>query len=183
MWRTIAMLVVLAALANGSGASDFYAGVGLGESMAGGQYAQPLQEFGVEASDNARKVLVGSVLSEHLAIEGSYYDFGARTCCPALADAGFETDLDGFAAALVGRLPADRFELFAKAGALFWQEKGNEITIAGPRPLSADGVDLAVGVGALWRVGGRFSLGAEWEVFEVGGDSLSGLWLTARIGF
>ncbi len=183
MGKTVATLALLMALPTGLAAGEFYVGAGLGESVAGGRFSEPLERLGVKARDDARKVFAGAALSDHLALEATYYDFGSRTCCPQLADAGFETELDGFAATLVGRLPTERFEVFAKAGVLFWNEEGIEISFAGPRPLSADGNDVALAVGALWHVVGDFSLGAEWEAFEVAGDSIDGLWLSARIGF
>jgi len=183
MWRLLVLLALLTALPGGLAAGEFYVGVGIGEKAAGGQFSQPLREFGVEASDQGHKAFVGAEISELLALEGTYYDFGTRTCCPGLADAGFVTDLNAFSAALVGRFPMEQVEFFAKAGALFWQEKGEEITIAGPRQLSAEGSDMVFGAGVWWRIAGKFSLGAEWEALEVGGDSISGLWLNARIGF
>ncbi|MCZ6506726.1 MAG: hypothetical protein O7A04_01575, partial [Acidobacteria bacterium] len=143
----------------------------------------PVQGLAVEALDESWKLYGGGDLGSHLGVEGTYYDFGSRTCCPNLADAGFDTLLDGYSIALVGRLPLDRVELFAKAGALWWEEGGHEITIAGPRPLSSEGTGALFGVGVSVRILENLGLRAEWETFDLGGDSASSLWLAAEIRF
>ena len=165
------------------GAAQAYLGFSAGEKVATSQFGRPFQDLGVQVRDESWKLYGGIDLVRHLGVEVTYYDFGSRTCCPNLADAGFDTRLDGYSITLVGRLPLDRVELFAKAGALVWEEGGQEITIAGPRPLSSEGTGALFGVGVSVRILENLGLRAEWETFDLGGDSASSLWLAAEIRF
>lgn len=165
------------------GAGELYLGFGAGEKVTASQFERSFQDLGVQARDESWKLYGGIDLGRHLGVEATYYDFGSRTCCPALADAGFDTRLDGYSIALVGRLPLDRVELFGKAGTLFWEESGQVITFAGPLPRSADGSDLVAGVGVDYRILDSLGLRAEWETFDLGDDSASSFWLAAEIRF
>jgi len=165
------------------GAVEPYLGAGVGEKITTSQFGRLFRDLGVQARDQSWKLYGGLDLSRYLGVEVTYYDFGSRTCCPGLADAGFDTRLDGYSAALIGRLPLDRVELFGKVGLLLWEESGQEITIAGPRPLSADGAAAVLGVGIDVRIVENLGLRAEWETFDLEGDAASSLWLAAEIRF
>lgn len=180
----LALAVLLPALtARSVFAGDFYVAAGLGDEVEDGEFGEPFKELGIEAEDRAWKALVGLDLGEHLAVEVAFQDFGERICCPGLADAGFVTSLEGVSAAVVGRLPLDRLELFAKAGLLLWEEDGTGITIIGPQKLSADGSDPLFGVGATFDLVERFALRAEWESFDLGEASSDTFWLGIEIRF
>jgi hypothetical protein len=168
-----------------AGAAEWYLGGGIGEKVTAGEVSRPLEEFGVRAPDESRKIYAGAELGKILAVEGAYYDFGDRVCCPQLADAGFATSLQGVALAAVGRLPlpVPRLQIFAKGGVLFWEEEGDEITIAGPIAVSVDGSDPIFGVGASIRLAGPLRVRAEWETFDLGEDSGDSLWLLVEVRF
>jgi hypothetical protein len=90
-------------------------------------------------------------------------------CGPTYADFGFERNGDAFSASAMALWPINRFRLFARAGALWWDVDGYDLTFAGRRQYSNDGVDLVVGVGGEISVVGGLRMRLEWERLEIDG--------------
>ena len=183
MAKRLTILVLALWLPGSLAALELYAGGAVGEKVTQGALGLPFEELGVEALDPSAKIYGGFGLGRHLAIEATYYDFGVRICCPRLADAGFNTRLDGYSAAAVGRWPFDRLQLFGKVGILVWEETGEELTFAGPRPIAADGSDLLVGVGAAVGLIEHLAVRAEWEAFDLGDASADAVWIAVEVRF
>jgi len=143
----------------------------LGGSLGRGVEIAAVDDVGADSSDPSFKLFGGIGLGEYLAAEAAYHEFGTTTCCgPSYADFGFERDGKGFSAGAVARWPIGRFRLFAKAGALWWEVDGYDLTIAGPRPYSNDGVDLVAGVGGDVTVVSGLRIRVEWEHLEIDDD-------------
>lgn len=183
--RALPVLLLASFLAAPSGlaAAELYVGGGVGGEVPDSDEGAAYEDFTRLAEDDGRKLYAGVRLGEHLAVEGAYHDFGDRTCCPEIADAGYISTVDAFALAGVGRWPVGRFELFGKAGVLQWKESGDRITIAGPRPFSSDGSDLLLGVGASVLLLEHLAARVEWEAFDLGAGSADTAWLLLELRF
>ena len=155
-----------------------YVGGAIGQSAE----IEAVNGVGAESSDSSFKLFGGIGIGENFAAEIAYHDFGTTTCCgPSYADLGFERNGDAFSASAVALWPINRFRLFAKAGALWWDVDGHDLTIAGPRPYSNDGVDLVAGVGGDIAVVSGLRIRLEWERLKIDGDdansvSIGALW-------
>ena len=140
----------------------------LGGSIGQGVEIEAVDNVGAESSDPSFKLVGGVGIGENIAAEIAYHDFGTTTCCgPSYADFGFERNGDAFSTCAVALLPINRFRLFAKAGALWWDVDGHDLTIAGQRPYSNDGVDLLVGAGGDIAVVSGLRIRLEWEHLKI----------------
>ncbi len=77
------------------------------------------------SGDDAWKVFAGYRVSPYLSFEGDYVNFGrpGDSFTGTGSDGNYRLRLSGFAPYVVGTLPAGPFELFAKAGYLFYNAK------------------------------------------------------------
>lgn len=178
-----AAALLLLLLPTSAHALGFFVGAGIGEEVEASSLQDELGDFNPKGDDASYKLFAGLTLTRLLGVEVALYDFGSRTCCENLADAGLRSDLDGTSAALlVGLpLPIPRIHVYGKVGLLDWQEEGSRITIAGPSPFSRDGTDLLLGVGARVRILKHFGVRGEWERYEFDGASADALWLGAEL--
>ena len=139
-------------------------------------------DFGTKSSDPSFKLFGGISIGEYFAAEIAYHDFGTTKCCgPPYADFGFERNGDAFSASAVVLWPINRVRLFAKVGTLWWDVDGPDLTIAGPRPYSNDGVNLVAGAGGDIAVVSGLRIRLEWEHFKIDDDaadsvSIGALW-------
>jgi OOP family OmpA-OmpF porin len=154
----------------------------LGGSVGQDVEIEAVEDVGAESDDTSFKLFGGIGIGEHFAVEIAYRDFGTTTCCgPIYADLGFLRNGDALSVSALGLLPLNRFRLYARAGALRWDVDGYDLTIAGRRPYSNDGVDVLVGVGGDVAVVGGLRIRLEWERLEIDGDdadsvSIGALW-------
>ena len=154
----------------------------LGGAIGQGLEIEAVDDVGPKSSDPSFKLFGGIGIGENFAAEIAYHDFGTTTCCgPTYADFGFERNGDGFSASAVVLWPINRFRLFAKAGALWWDVGGHDLTIAGPRPYSNDGVDLVAGAGGDIAVVSGLRIRLEWEHLKIDDNdadsvSIGALW-------
>ena len=140
-----------------------------------------LDGFGREP-DAAPNALVGGFrFNQHFSVELGVADLeaderargGDLLGTPLTADGSSRVgDLSGMAASLTGSLPlSDDFAVFGKAGLFRWEMDAarSPTTIDDPRggtefdSGSRRGYQLQLGIGSDWRLGDRFSVGAQWE--------------------
>jgi hypothetical protein len=154
----------------------------LGGAIGQGVEIEAVDDVGAESSDPSLKLFGGIGIGENFAAEIAFHDFGTTTCCgPSYADFGFERNGDAFSASVVALWPIKRFRLFAKAGALWWNVDGHDLTIAGRRPYSSNGVDLVAGAGGDIAVVSGLRIRLEWEHLKIDDDtadsvSIGALW-------
>lgn len=140
----------------------------LGGAIGSGVEIDAIGDVGADSSNSSFKLFGGIGIGENFAAEIAYHDFGSTTCCgPSYVDLGFERKGDGFSASAVALWPISRVRLFAKAGALWWDVDGHDLTIEGPRPYSSDGIDLVVGAGGDMAVVSGLRIRVEWEHLEI----------------
>ena len=171
---TLAVLVLLLG-ATSLGAAEIYAGIGAAGKIEAGSFRQDLERY-ADADDTAWKVLIGTRIGDHLALEVASLDLGAQVCCTQIADLGYRSKVDGVSAAALGRWPFRRVVPFAKVGVLSWSEDGQFISLLGPSPESDDGTDLLFGAGIEMDLSEQFGVRAEWERYRFDDISTDGVW-------
>lgn len=120
----------------------------------------------VNDDDQSYELGVGTALGQHLLVQLSYQDFGSPTAyagCPPEVDCSLVStaepvDIDGWSAAVVGKLPLGRgFSLFGKAGVTAWDASAASAT------LNDSGTDLLYGAGAWWSATEQWSVVVQYE--------------------
>ncbi len=162
-------------------ALELYVGGGVGSEVEAGTVRSEVSgSAGTTTTGDRYKVFAGLGLGRTFAVEVTYYDFGGQRCCNNVVDLGFDTEIDGTSAALVGRLPLGKLTLFGKAGLVHWSESGDFITILGSTHRSESGTDLVTGAGLEFRITERFGVRGEWERFDFGDGSSDGVWAAVK---
>ncbi len=132
--------------------------------------------FDFEANDTGYKLFASYQFSNNLGIEGGYIDFGKPD--DVIQGLPGEIDASGWNLYGVGNLPlSDSVDLFAKAGIVSWDA---DSILDGVLVDTADGNDLALGIGARWNMGETFGVRAEADWFDI--DEADSVWM-ASVGF
>ncbi len=138
-----------------------YLGGGIGYNRIDSQDF-PSNDDDIEDSRVSYKGMAGIRLSELLAIEGQYIDFGTAE------DGNNNVKADGWTAGAVMTLPVSPvIRPYAKAGALFWEADGKSGSGLSLVRDSADGTDFTYGVGVSFRLAPALELRTEYERFEM----------------
>ena len=167
------------------GESGFYFGGGVGE------YAVEIDDFDdvtttieeYDSDDTAYKLFGGWRANRNLALELAYVNLGSPED-EILPDTFVETETDGFAPYVVGTLPLGPFELFAKAGYLFYETKTRVTSPLGSVSDEESGDDFTWSAGLGLTLFERMNLRLEYEQFDLAEtDDSNALWLTAAFRF
>lgn len=154
----------------------FYAGAGVGEYNV---TIDDIDDVGpivddFDSDDTSFKVFAGYRLNPYFAVELDYIDLGK----PEAIVSGFpiQAKTDGFAPYVVGTLPLGIFELFAKAGYLFYDV---DVDIDDAQ-VSDSGEDFVYGAGVGVVLFEHLNLRLEYEEIDIENtDDSNALWLTA----
>ncbi len=136
----------------------------------------------------------GYKFGENFAIEASYIDLG-----DADIDLGFIGDLadsasgyvniDGLNVSVLGIIPlGDTVELYGKAGFFQWDSEGRVRADFGEGGIqessfSDSGTDLSYGAGISANLSEKFSLGLEYQIFNIDEEDVSNLSIGAQFNF
>ncbi|GAB2714713.1 porin family protein [Halomonas garicola] len=170
-----------------------YLGAGIGHAKVDNDTLNDLDRLGASTddSDTAYKLFAGYQFNPYFAVEASYVDFGEFTASASnrvgFADASLE--IDGFTAALVGKLPIEGgFGVYGKLGMIAWDGDvkgqgniyGNAIRESG----SEDGNDPFYGAGVEYVVD-RIIMRAEFERYDIseGGEDFETDLISASLGY
>ena len=165
---TLAGLISFASVSTFSHADDFKKDVAENGIYVGGNYGY-LKVDGEDDFDDDNDVLQGIVgyrFNNYLALEGSYIDFGSYGNNLSSAET------DGYTAGLKVILPiADRVELYAKGGQLWYSTDYNVVGFSGNK----DDEGVFAGAGVAFKVTDRFLINAEytWYDTEINLDNVS----------
>lgn len=110
--------------------------------------------------DNAvYKIFAGGKFNDYIGVEIAANDYGE-------AERGiFASELTGNTAAVVGYWPlGDNFELFAKAGNMWWRDK---VTVLGTYDDTISGDEIFYGLGANFKFNESLALRVEMERYKV----------------
>ena len=156
----------------------FYIGAGLGDFSASAD--NPLGgEIDLDSDDTPMKFFGGWRLSRFFAVQLDYIDFGQSSGSSNLLD--IRSDTSGFAPNVVGTLPIGFFELFAKAG-LMWYDV--DLNVENDPTLSDSSEDPIYGVGVGLTLVERLTLRLEYEVLDLETlNDTDAVWLTAAWRF
>ncbi|WP_254275947.1 outer membrane beta-barrel protein [Halomonas sp. 3H] len=170
-----------------------YVGAGLGYSKLDNDTLDWLGSIGANTddSDTGYKLFVGYQFNPNFAIEASYVDFGDFTASGAGGGDSAELKLgvDGFTAALVGKLPIQNgFSVFGKLGLIAWDgDLSLNANIDGESYRESggeDGTDPYYGIGAEYEVE-RVIIRAEFERYDISesGEDFEIDLISASIGY
>lgn len=176
--QSIFAAVTIAALIPSIAIAD--KGLFVAASVGSAELSESFDGFDVDTDSTAYRFTVGWRFNDYLAIDGGYHNFGRFD--QTFDDAGTPIDVslkaDGFTLGAIGSLPiSDRFSLFARAGAFFWDgdAKINNVSAATPEDTNfyfGAGVRLALTEKLSATVdGSRYDLdGTDSTVLSVGLD-------------
>jgi OOP family OmpA-OmpF porin len=141
------------------------AGIFLGGSLGEATVEQNVAGIGFEGDDTAVKFFGGFRILRFFAVEGGYIDFG--TLSDVLPGNSFETKLTGWNAVAVGTIPiGTRFEIFGKAGLIYW-EADTTVVMGSTSNFSDDDFDATYGFGLAFNLTDKILIRGEWESFEI----------------
>ncbi|MBF7052204.1 outer membrane beta-barrel protein [Halomonas sp. KAO] len=152
-----------------------YIGAGLGHSetdfdISGYYRDRGYPNTNTDDSDTGYKLFVGYQFNPNFAIEAGYVDFGEFTANENGGSAKAKLSVDGFSAALVGKLPIQNgFSIFGKLGMIAWDADLNESDNTGSSSYGRDGSDPLFGIGAEYEVE-RILMRAEFERYDISED-------------
>ena len=156
---TLLALSPLTALADGG----FYVGGSVGSSSLSNDF----DGFEVDADSTAFRLIAGWQFNDFFSLEGGYHNFGeleqSFDSNGELVDISLKAD--GFTLGGTGSLPlGEKFALFGRAGAFFWDGDAeiNDITQARP-----EDTNLYYGGGAKFAITERLSLVGDWTRYEL----------------
>jgi OOP family OmpA-OmpF porin len=159
-----------AAAGPGKDQRGFYAGAAVGPSRAE-DWCGPFFDTVVLSCDNSElgyKVFGGYRFNDFLGVEAAYVDFGRFSAdLVILGDAvSDKARFRGGTAQAVLYLPiTGQFDLFGKAGGIYWDVRSDTTINGAPANRSGNGFDVAVGIGAQYSLTRHFALRAEYELF------------------
>jgi len=157
----------------------FYLGVGLGDFTSSVDSLEDFDELDLNSDDTAMKAFGGWRLNRFFAVQLDYIDFGDSSANANLLN--IRSNTTGFAPTVIGTLPIGFFELFAKAG-MMWYDV--DLDIDNDPTYSDSGEDPIYGVGVGITVVERLSLRLEYEVVDIEAlDEAEAVWLTAAWRF
>lgn len=182
----LAALVAAAGAAAQDNPTGFYAGGGVGS------FDVKIDDFDdvedtfdrYSSDDTAWKAFVGWRANPYLSLELAYVNLGSPSD-EILPGTRLTTETDGFAPYVVGTLPiGDWFELFAKAGYLWYDTEARLSTPAGTTRDSQGDETFTWSAGAGLNVFSRVNIRLEYEQFDFDeADDAEALWLTAAYRF
>lgn len=167
-----------------------YVGTALGQSklkydIAGFYRDQGYPNVSSDDTDTAFKLFVGYQFNPNFAVEASYVDFGDFTASDNDGSGRAKLSVDGFTAALVGKLPIqDGFSVYGKLGLIAWDADLNESDNTGSQSFGEDGTDPFYGIGAEYVVN-QVMMRLEFERYDIseGGEDLNIDLISASIGY
>lgn len=146
--------VSAAALENGP-----YVGAAISNSVVEENRSDGTTNFNVDSNAAGYKLFGGFSFNQNFAVEGGYTDFGSLENDGDLQYAG---ELDGFNVYGVGSMPIGVVDVFAKAGAFFWEQSVDVRNVT----FSNDGIAPVFGVGVSGDLG-NLGVRGEYEMFDV----------------
>jgi len=185
---TISLLA--AATAASAQQNGFYGGISLGQAKINADasaFTNGLTGAGIggigssiDNKDTGFKLRLGDQLTNNIALEGGYIDFGKAKysgaySLPGTGSASGQREVYGLNFDVLGSLPLNNgFSVFGKAGVLLSRVKTSAATADGSASFSNSATTLRPGLGGGvdYALSKNVDLRAEWErYFKVGNDS------------
>jgi len=165
--KSILAVLAIAALTPSIASAD--KGLFVAASVGSAELSDSFDGFDINADSTAYRFSVGWRLNDYLAIDGGYQNFGRFD--QTFDDMGTPLDVslkaDGFTLGAIGSLPiGDRFSLFARAGAFFWDGDAeiNDVSAASPEE-----TNFYYGAGARFALTEKLSVTADGSRYDLDG--------------
>jgi len=174
----ILVLFVVVLAASPVLAQGFYAGAGIGNTFFSSEFEDATDQITeIDENSTAWKIFGGFRSDRFFGVEGGYRDFG--TVDSKVGDIDIESGFSGWDIEALGRFEIAIFDIFAKAGFMFWSADAK----VEDHSEDDSGTDFFWGLGAGVHFG-AIGVRLEWESLEVGGpDNLSMVSLSGTLGF
>lgn len=191
--RKLILTTSLLALATAASAQQggYYGGISLGQAKINadaGAFDRGLTTTSgiggiassIDNKDTGFKIRLGDQLTDNIAVEGGYVDFGkakysASYTLPGAGSASGHREVSGLNFDVLGRLPLQSgFSVFGKAGVLLSRVETSVAAADGSASLTQRATTLRPGLGGGmdYALSRNVDLRAEWErYFRVGNDS------------
>jgi OOP family OmpA-OmpF porin len=156
---TILALAPLTAIAD----SGFYLGGSIGSSS----LTDDFDGFDVDTDSISFRLTAGWQFNDFFSLEGGYHNFGEfeQTFDVAGNPVDVRLKADGFTLGATGSYPlGEKFALFGRAGAFFWDGDADINNVSQARP---EDTNLYYGGGAKYAISDRFSLLGDWTRYEL----------------
>ena len=155
----LAFVLPTAALAD----AGFFVSAGVGSA----ELSDDFDGFGIDTDSTAWRLSAGYRFNDYVALEGGYHNFGRfeQDVIVEGAPVAVALKADGFTLGARASLPlGERFGLFARAGAYFWDGDSdlNGVSIASP-----EDSNLYFGLGLRYDLGDRWSISGDGSRFEL----------------
>lgn len=164
---TAAALFALSAAPVSAAENGFYIGGSIGSSLVEDEddidIGDEVERFDLDDDDFGWKGYVGFQILPFLALEGGYVDFGEVK--GDTTSFTVNTEIDGWNAFVVGKIPIAFVDVFAKLGIISWDLDVSLDPDADDNFSSSD-EDVAYGIGAAINLG-KLGIRAEAERFDV----------------
>jgi OOP family OmpA-OmpF porin len=147
--------------------SGFYVAGSVGRA----ELSEDFDGFDVDADSTAYRFTAGWRFNDYLAVEGGYQNFGRfeQTFDDAGTPVLLSLKADGFTVGGIGSLPiSDKFSLFARAGAFFWDGDAEINNVSAAQP---EDTNFYFGAGAKLGLTERLSVTADGSRYDLDGTS------------
>lgn len=171
--QSLIALLLGTLLASGAGSAvagenGFYIGGNIGSSFVEDEddidVGDEVEEFDLDDDDFGWKAYAGFQFIPWLAVEGGYVDFGEVE--EATTNIDLTSQLDGWDAFVVGKIPLAFVDVFGKVGVISY-DLDVDLDAGGiDESFSSSGEDIAYGVGAAFNLG-NLAIRAEAERFDI----------------
>jgi OOP family OmpA-OmpF porin len=156
---TILALTPLTAIAE----SGFYIGGSVGSSSLTDDFGG----FDVDANSTSFRLNAGWQFNDFFSLEGGYHNFGDFEQSFNVGGNPFDIRLkaDGFTLGATGSIPlGERFALFGRAGAFFWDGDAEINSVSQATP---EDTNPYLGAGAKFAITDHLSLAGDWTRYEL----------------
>ncbi len=143
----------------------------VGASVGSAELSEDFGGFDVDADSTAFRFTVAWKFNDYLAIEGGYHNFGEFDQSFDIEGEIVDVSLkaDGFTLGVVGNLPlGDRWSLFARSGAFFWDGDADINNVSAAKPEDAN---FYFGAGVQLAMGEKLSLTADGSRYDLDGSA------------
>ena len=142
-------------------------GLAIGGSLGSASLNQDFDGFNVDTDSTAFRLTVGWQFNDYVALEAGYHNFGRfeQTFDVGGAPAEISLKADGFTLGATGSLPlGERFALFGRAGAFFWDGDADINGVSQARP---EDTNLFLGIGLAWHLTDKLDVTGDWTRYEL----------------
>jgi OOP family OmpA-OmpF porin len=142
-------------------------GLTIAGSVGSASLTEAFDGLDVDTDSTAFRFTIGWQFNDYFTLEGGYHNFGRFEQTVDVDGTPVEVSLkaDGFTLGVTGSLPlGERFSLFGRAGAFFWDGDADLNGVSQARP---EDTNLFLGFGLSYRLTEKLELTGDWSRYEL----------------